>query len=316
MKKSHILTYVVLFFFAANLNAETAAEAIEKDLLDGGIKIIEKDINLYHYFRIPTENSVSDKKSIVHSYFHDKNNRNAWANEYVLSQIAPFWNLDDHSIQNRLSGPGMYFAIDPSASKQYGDTALILKVPKGTKYLEASKLISFRPSTVGLILKEKLIPASQLPIGKNTLGVQWGLNSTTLQNIVLPENIKLRTIIQEILAKNNVQLIEYTYISHLRNFCKLPSSSAFVFIGSATNENYLVPLVPNIFKDSTIVSNFKIQNQTENEIYVSSLMLRFRSFLETISIAKPKDIKKTEDGLFSSQEIIEITKQTYKCARP
>lgn len=317
MKKNTILKIICLVtlltpFYAL---AQTAQALLEKDL-SAGFHEFPKAMTIYSYFTPPLENNF------LHPQLGSKEGRDSWLQYFVANRTGSFWDMDNHVTSYTNAGPGLYFALDPASSKEFGTAAILLNVPPGKKYISVYTAIPLSKATLNALVSEKIITPAQLAAGSTTLGLKGGFNRLTLKNMVLPENFNFRTMINAIFLKNQIEFVDYEYKSFLAGFCKVSSQSAFVFIGQGPDESThkegepLSALVGEEYRTYTLFSaDYGIQNQAEDEKATTDKTERFRDGLLKIRELGTSKAQVIMREALSEEEIMDLVNRSYKCER-
>lgn len=316
--KTNIILFYILTIFTSFASAQNAATLLERDVLSS-TKSLNRDVKLYHYFNAPTVSQ--DNKNSLHPQLQTAEGRVNWLKYLLEVRAGVFWDFNYFVTSYINAGPGMYFALDPDSSKEFGNSAVILLAPKDSKFLTVFKNAKLNKDTIDAMLAENIVSKNQLIVNDNTLGLNSGISRMTLKNMVRPENVEFRKLFSSVLQKNNIQLIEYEYKSHLAGFCKISSQSAFVFIGAgkatapSSNNEVAAVLTPDFLKYN-LISSLEITNPTQQEAHTIDLTNRFKYVLSEIrkqgtGTAAQKLIKTN----LSESEIDELASQSYECTR-
>ncbi len=316
--KTNAFVFYALIIFSSWASAQNAGPLLERDILVS-TKILDRDIKLYHYFNAPTV--TQDGKTTLHPQLQTADGRVNWLKYLLEVRAGVFWDFNYFVTSYINAGPGMYFALDPDSSKEFGNSAIILTAPKNSKFLNVFKNVKINKDTIEALLTENVVSKNQLIINDNTLGLNSGISRMTLKNMVRPENVEFRKLFSSVLQKNNIQLIEYEYKSHLAGFCKVSSQSAFVFIGAgkatapSSNNEVAAVLTPDFLKYN-LISSLEVTNPTQQEAHTIDLTNRFKYVLSEIrkqgtGTAAQKLIKTN----LSESEIDELASQSYECTR-
>ncbi|MCC2678015.1 MAG: hypothetical protein K0R29_591 [Pseudobdellovibrio sp.] len=298
-----------------------AGESLQQELLSG-VKTLDRRTQLYHYFRAPTDTTNAQQ---INPYLQVKANRDGWLNYFFGFRMGAFWDPNNHVTEMTASGPGMYFAIDPSASREFGESAVVLSLPAGMKYLSVAKAISIGKRTRELLVKENIISKDQLSSGEKSLNLSRGFSADTLKNFVREENSEFRKLVTEIFNRNKIVLVEYSWKSFLDGFCKTPSQSAFVLIGlqpdpaddtqKASASDVLASMPEEVKNNFFFFSDFEIPDLTGNELHEKDVLGRFRHTLTKIKEKGSHKAKKYIEQNLNDEEVNELAEKTYRCER-
>jgi hypothetical protein len=305
----------VLLFISSIALAQSAEERLSSDITASTQKF-SKSVNLYHYFNAPTENSGGTLR--LHSYLNDKPNRDKWIFALLATRAGTFWDVNFNNTDYVNAGAGMYLALDPASSKEFGNSALVLTAPENSNYISVFKALPLKKETVAALVNEGFVAKNQLSPSASTLGLNAGLTRFTLKNMLKPENIKFRQLMMRIFNNNHVQFIEYEYKSYLAGFCKTSSQSAFIFIGSAP-ESSVTPAQANIDQShmgqTLLYSTLPLAGLSSDEEQRTSLVTRFKEALEQIRIHGTGSAKKLISERLTDSEINELVNESYQCVR-
>jgi hypothetical protein len=281
--------------------------------LKARIETFQNTTRLFSYFNLPKSD-----------YFNAEGNRKSWANFFVRSGSYSFWNMKNHATEKQNAGAGIYFALDPSSSQEFGNTAIMVKVKQGSKILNVSSSIKLRSETIAALLKEQFISNAQLISGKSTLSLKAGFTGTTLKNMVLPENERFRLLVQSIFQSENVEIIQYLYKSYLAGYCKSADQSAFVLVGTGEIEQigYQDGSVQNLNEVSILEDdkfyfskNSQIENPSELEQMMQNHILAQKNILDEVRKSGTKSTLKSIPSLMSSEEYNTSVRESFKCEK-
>ncbi|MBC7419859.1 MAG: hypothetical protein H7328_03940 [Bdellovibrio sp.] len=230
MKFNIGLKILSLVLVSQTLWAQSSQELVKRDVLKI-VKTFSRETRLYSYFGMPVK-TKSDGSKTIDSWFEKDQNRQQWLVNFVESRAGAFWNLNEHGTFKVNAGHGMYFALDPNSSREYGDTMITLDVPQGSNYITTVSTITLKPDTLSALVKEGVITAAQLKVTPNTLGLETGLTAEALKNMVLPENQNFRILVQNVFQALQIKFIEYGYKAHQNGFCQGGRQTAIIFVGS------------------------------------------------------------------------------------
>lgn len=278
-----ISTFLLLLALSPLAQAQSAMELFTKDV-EPLIESFKKEIQLYHYFYAPVVKDDSGK-TLIHPSLNGYDSRQNWVRFLIDSRIKAFWDLDNHSTAYINAGPGMYFALDPNSSKEFGESAVVMRVPGGIRYLNVFTVSKLKPATIKALVNEGIVTRAQLAPSATTLGLNAGFGGPALKNMVRPENLEFRKFISRFVEEQNIQFIEYHYQSHLAGFCKVASQSAFVFIGTKpaqlqeenmTEDEHLFEMLERPFYPAILYSDYAVEERRPEEIRKLDLIKRFK----------------------------------------
>lgn len=288
------------------------------------IESFKKEIQLYHYFYAPTVKD-DNNKTVIHPSLNAYDSRQSWVRYLIDSRIKAFWDLENHSTAYINAGPGMYFALDPNSSKEFGESAIVMRVPEGIRYLNVFTLTKLKPATLKALVSEGIVTRAQLAPSATTLGLNAGFGGPALKNMVRPENLEFRKFISRFVQEQNIQFIEYHYQSHLAGFCKVASQSAFVYIGTKpaqlqeenmTEDEQLFELLERPIFPAILYSDFSVEERRPDEVRKLDLISRFKNILTQIRVkGTGLAAKKLIHDNLTEEEINEIEAESYECTR-
>ena len=318
-----ISTFLLLLALSPLAQAQSAMELFTKDV-ESSIESFKKEIQLYHYFYAPTVKDDSGKNSI-HPSLHGYDSRQSWVRYLIDTRIKAFWDLENHNTAYINAGPGMYFALDPNSSKEFGESAIIMRVPGGIRYLNAFTLTKLKPATIKALVSEGIVARNQLAPSAATLGLNAGFGGPALKNMVRPENLEFRKFVSKFMQEQNIQFVEYHYQSHLAGFCKVASQSAFVFIGTKpaqmqeedmSEDEQLFELLERPFYPALLYSDYTVEERRPEEVRKLDLVTRFKNILTQIRVkGTGQAAKKLIQDNLTENEINEIEAESYECTR-
>ncbi len=314
MKKQIII--LAALFINSLAFAQSAKELLSQDI-EKAVKVLPRDTYFYSYFYAPTE-VAGDGQKKIHSYLNDATNRMKWMNDLFAIRAGTFWDLNYHETYKSNTGAGMYFAIDPAASTEYGETAIIMTAAQGTAVLNLTKEIPLSKATKAALLAEGYTTLKQMKSSETTLGLDTGITTVTLREMVKIENEKFRIALQDIFKEKQVQLIQYLYRSRLKGLCKTASSSSFVLIGKGlapTDNGSAKAIIDSSITANALYSSYPIQNRTAEENSFLDKISRFRSALEETKQKGPDFSKSIVPKYLSDEELNSILDKTYLCER-
>lgn len=303
-----------VFFFQKAL-AASAEELLEADIL-AIVKIMPKSISIYHYFNAPTVNTATG--TALHPQLSSQPSRDNWVNWVVSLRAGAFWDMNFTANQYVNAGAGMYLAIDPDSSKEFGNSAVVLKVPNGAYYISVFRPFTIKAETQNALVSEGIISQAQLSSGNSTLGLRAGFSRFTLKNMLLPENRSFRALVQKILGRNHIELIEYEYKSYLAGFCRVANQAAFVFIGAPpdnSSQSQVAAHIDSDYQNSLLISTYAVEGRSSLESQRADLISRFRDALAQIRIYGTGSAKKLISDRMSDSEIDDMVAESYQCTR-
>ena len=306
--KKFALTFTTLFLVAEAAIAASAEQLLLRDLAPA-IKTFSKEIQVYHYFFAPTVQSESGETQL-HPQLMAADSRPQWVQFLIKTRTSAFWDLNNNSTSYVNAGPGMYFAIDPHSSNEFGETALVMRIRKGMKFMTVFGKTALKPDTINALVSEGIVRKDQLIDSERTLGLQNGFSAKALKNMVRPENIEWRKFIINLFTKENIQFVEYWYKSHLAGFCKKANQAAFVYIG--TNPEVVSEDEP---PESMLYSRLNLSEVNEEEARKINLLNRFIFILQSIREKGLGVAKKLIFENLSVEEMNELASDSYECTR-
>ena len=315
MRTKRLLIFVFTLVWSTWCLAQSARDLVLRDL-SSQVKTFDREIRLFHYFNAPSD---SQNAKSIHPGLSTRDERDTWLNTLVQLRAGVFWDFNNHSTALINAGPGMYFAIDPNSSRDFGNSAVILNVKAGTRFISVLKPIKLGADTLAALVKEKVINKSQLAAGEKTMGLGSGLYGAGLKNMVRSENSDFRKLLSDVFAELNIQFIEYLYQSHLAGFCKVANQSSFVFIGhapAAPSEKDVLASIDDEYKNPLLLSDLSGVTRDESEAAETDKFMRFRSVLAQIRIVGTgASAKKLIFEKLQESEIQDLADRSYACQR-
>lgn len=309
-----IKTFLALFLlssFVGSWALASAQDLLEQDIASK-VHTFQKNTSLYSYFNAPLVGNQ------LHPQLQNKNTRDNWTNWFIALRAGSFWDLNSHPTNYVNAGTGMYLALDPNSSKEFGNSAVILTAPQNAKFISVFRPFALSKATLEALVNESIITRAQLVSGKATLGLNSGFSRFTLQNMLRVENNEFRKLVLEVFKRNNIQFIEYEYKSHLAGFCKVANQSAFVFVGGApdtVNSQQVLSHMDPAYYGSQLISEYTISNLTQQEEQRIDLVKRFRDALAQIRTYGTGSAKKLISDRLSDSEINTLVDESYECVR-
>lgn len=312
-----IFYFLLIIFCNQNIYAN-AVDLLSKDL-NTKIFTLQTEKKMYHYFWLQNTSRLND-----HAF------RENLVIERSYYAANAFWDLNNHDTTLTNAGPGLYLAIDPFSSSpeasfyskgNFGDTMMELTFSGDTKYLSLIKPIVLSDETIQSLIEEKVLTKVQM----KELFSNNHITQETFHEMVRPQYLNFRMLIQNILKNNQVVLLEYIWQSALQFFCNNHYiGSSMVYIGDDYNDPQIVQKIllswPNINSRSNLTPE-------ELEAYNRNLALKK-------TLGKLKDYESTFDSTGSSwiknralkksinlmnekypdkNELLEIQKHLFKC---
>lgn len=214
------LTFAELNESPAVAVASQAEALLTADLLRA-VKETDKTYRIYNYF-----NMSSTPQELMTAA-----GRASFSKRYLDSSMWRFWDMDNHQTSYINAGPGLYAAIDPHISKQFGNTLLVITVPPGVKYLNVVRPVPVSAEAIEALKAENVLTQDGVNALFGTAGRNRTFTRDTLKYMVQPAYKKMRELTQQIVLKNDLAMIEYNWNTSLAGFCRSHSYSAFVLIG-------------------------------------------------------------------------------------
>ena len=112
-----------------------------------------------------------------------------------------------------------------------------LTFSEDTNFLSVKKPINLSSDTIAAITNENILSTKQ----QKTLLENNTITQDTLKYMAEIQYSKFRIIIQELMTKNDISLIEYSWLTALELFChEKHLTSAFLYIGGVNQDKYLI----------------------------------------------------------------------------
>lgn len=218
----NILTFALGLFLTQETLAGSASLLLARDFKDAKIQFAQEK-RLYHYFNIHNEQAPETQRKLQYP-----EGRQQLVQDRVQYATNKFWS-PLAKINGLFAGEGLYLAIDPLISEEYGNIMIEFKVKPTSYYLNLKKGVSLRQDTIRAIYKEgyKTLDAGEV------IPESMRFSEITLKAMLTPENIKFRKLVLSVLKAENITLMEYNWRSELLSICGEDSStSAFLYIGN------------------------------------------------------------------------------------
>ncbi len=304
--KNKFVLYALIVFAASSSLAQQAEQLLSRDIMTSR-KVLSAKIDLYNYFFM----------SEVGPWVRDQQKRESYIkDDYLSPRGGSFWDpaFTDTSTKNFAAGAGLYFAIDPQISKQYGNTFIKITVPAGTPYINVVAPIPLKRDTLAALVSEGYITTADYAV---LFPKQTGFYRDTLRAMVDPKYINFRKIVQNIMDVNHIQFIEYNFNTALYGFCAGAKTSAFNYIGTKNPNDVKNALVTQEFAQTSVYSTeVALPNQSSAELAAQAEIVKFRSLLSDIVDLRNagKSVKKEFIlSRYSEQEYAAVKAKTYSC---
>ena len=301
----------------AQQEASAARAALLEDLRPV-IQEFKRDFKLYHYFWEQNPSAYSSPER-----------RQKMIEGRSQEFYSRFWRdkVDQRELIN--AGPGLYLAIDPSASRDFGNQAIVLTAPQGAKYLNVAKPVLLRDQTVNQLIAEGYVTAAQKGIFLTDRGPKGQTFSRdTLKNMIQPGFEKFRSLVHSIFLSESLVAIEYNWDTHLHGFCSNPKTSAFVWVGRLNSKPGPTVKVADSAQ-KTFISVLEMNKATDLEASEKEETLKLRSVLTELrrfaEMVKAKTMTSKEFRTTSSEIILQnypdssvvskLKAQTFSCER-
>lgn len=253
---------LLIFFVAPGAFAATAAQLLAQDFKSAKIQFGQEK-RLYHYFNIHNESNPA-----VQVKLQSPEGRKQLVQERVQYATSKFWS-PLAKITGMYAGEGLYLAIDPLISADYGNLMIEFKVKPTSYYINLKKGLYISKKTVRALYKEgykTLLNGDEMPESMR-------FSEMNLNSMLTPENQKFRALVLQVLKAENIMLMEYEWKSELATVCREDSSSsAFVYIGTAKDLPEFTSVVLADVKD--LYSLSQLTNQESLAKYDSQSLLR------------------------------------------
>lgn len=309
-----LLTYVLIVSgsFAYSEQGMGAAETVSRaetlltaDLLKA-VKETDKTYRIYNYF-----NMSSTPQELMTAA-----GRSHFSKRYLDSSMWRFWDMDNHQTSYINAGPGLYAAIDPHISKQFGNTLLVITVPAGVKYLNVVRPVPVATETISALIEENILDQAGVSALFGGTARARTFTRDTLKFMVQPTYKKLRELTQQIVLKNDLAMIEYNWNTSLAGFCRSHSYSAFVLIGKKSTASDGRMIFIEKFEE-TLVYGVDLPALTEHE---QSTISQTRNFAELLQGLKNVSGARARAQLIQRhypEESVrdEIINTTYSCEK-
>lgn len=178
---------------------------------------------LYHYFSIHNEQAPETQLKL-----QSPEGRQQLIRERIQYATNKFW-APTAKINGLFAGEGLYLAVDPLISEEYGNIMVEFKVKPTSYYINLKKGVYLHQDTIRAIYKEGY---KTLDTG-DVIPESMRFSEMTLNAMLTPENRQFRKLVLSVLKAENIMLMEYNWRSELAAICGEESStSAFIYIGN------------------------------------------------------------------------------------
>jgi len=297
--------FILASFLVSGLTvkAQSVAESLlTRDLLTSA-KTLTSEKRIYNYFSL----------SGVGGELETAEGRHNFVNRYLSSSAGNFWRDDftNTSPSMYADGPGLYFAIDPLISQQYGNSFIEVVMPVGTRFINVVHPIPLKKDTIAALMTEGLVNQTQMAL---LFPKQNGFYRDTLRMMVDPQFSEFKKMVRRIFSANQIQFVEYNFNSSLGRFCTTHSYSAFTYVGEQNPLDATRALVPVALQNTMVFSTvLDIPNLTAEEQERKDAIVKFRSTLQQIQGQSTVSAKKIISGLYSQTEYLSVRDSAYSC---
>jgi hypothetical protein len=325
-----------IFLSALPSIAQVGARDLLTDDVKRAVRTIDKSVRMYHYFVMVEKTDNSDLP--LDAWFMDSRNRKSFISDLIKGRAAAFWDMTITNPFKMNAGAGMYLALDPNSTKEYGydrPMMAVIDFQAGLKYLSTTSPIKLRPETIAKLIEEHIVTKDQLVQNKalTKMALSQGITADTLRNMILPENAQFRLLMQDVLESAEVTLIEYGYKSHLAGFCKLGRKTSFVFTGSrkgsgegSASVDISLQVKDHFMANEQLVDLFSSE-PAENDVISNTIRLKktLAQIQATAFVLDPKTKEKVIDRkkvraiipiYLSSDEALNLQNKTFRCDPP
>lgn len=304
MNKFNLILSLALTLSALFANAQAVSESLlARDLL-ASAKTTKTEKHIYNYFFMQS----------VHSSLTTPEGRKDYINRYLSAAGGNFWREDfvNTSPKDYAAGAGLYLATDPLISETYGDSFIELTLPAGTRFINVVHPIPLKKDTFAALISEGYINESQIAL---LFPKAKGFYRDTLRMMVDPQFSNFKKLVQRVFTQNQIQFVEYNFNSSLGRFCAAHNYSAFIYVGQENPEQPNRSIVPDAFKDKTLLFSIKldIPNLSLEEQARRTEILKFRSTLEQIKGLSTASAKKIIAGIYTPAEVQSLKDSSLGC---
>ena len=277
--------------------AGEAAALLERDL-GPVILTLQKPIKMYSYFNLQTKTEELDSPE----------GRQRFLQRFFDATMGRFWDMNLTASQYINSGPGLYAAIDPHISQQFGNTMVEISVPTGTRFIDIHKNVPLAADTVNALVAEGIIARELLAELFVAKGSQYQFGRDTMKFMIKPEFSFFRGMVQELFLRQNVVMAEYNWDTSVAGFCRVHGYSAFVLFGS--------------MKDTGIADNFEktlvyfeeLPALTDEEKISAVMTAKFKQVLEGLKSRKTyREKVNFVNRSYELSEKLNLVNLTYSC---
>lgn len=281
--------------------AASAAQLVTRDIR-AAKSSFGQEKRLYHYFNIYQEEAPENQQLL-----QTPEGRQQLVQERIQHATNKFWS-PSAKINGLFAGEGLYLAVDPLISEEYGNVMIEFKVKPEAYYLNLKKGVFFKTDTIAALYKEGYKtrePGEALPESMR-------FSELSLNAMLSPENRSFRELILHALKAENIMLMEYNWRSELTAVCGEDSStSAFVYVG--TRED-LPEFSAAEFVDVKNSHSLKLSNHervTKEEVQKLLYVMRLNTDLE----AREEKVRNELSVYQSEAHIKEVLGSLFGCAQ-
>lgn len=267
----------------------------------------------------------TDKTYLIYNYFNMSSTpdelmtaegRSRFSKRYLDSSMWRFWDMNNHQTSYINAGPGLYAAIDPQISRQFGNTLMVITVPAGVRYLNVVRPVPVGTETIRALIEENILDQAGVSALFGGTARARTFTRDTLKFMVQPAYKKLRELTQQIVFKSDIAMIEYNWNTSLAGFCRSHSYSAFVLIGKKS----LTPDGRIIFIErfeETLIYGVNLPALTEHEQSMASKVRNLTELLQNLKNVSGARARAQLIQQYYPEENVrdEIINTTYSCEK-
>jgi hypothetical protein len=284
--------------------AQSAEELLTRDL-KVGIKSMPSEVRVYNYFNV-----LQTSQELV-----SPEGRANYLKRYFDGSMSRFWDPNAAQVNFINAGPGLYAAIDPFISKQFGNTLVELTVQPGTVYIDVVNPLPVSKDTLSALIKEGYLEAGLVTGVLLKVSDRYAFTRDTLKNMINPSYKSFRQLVQNIFVKSSIGMVEYNWDTSLSIFCRRHSYSAFVFTGVLKSSDGKMYYEENVGK--TLLYGVALPNLTSVESEAGQRVAHFRELLEQLKLAPTNKDKSNLVLRYypNESEKDDIINKTFSCVK-
>lgn len=202
--------------------AVSALDLLRRDFRSAK-QTFQHPVELFHYFNLYDPASPQTQTLLTSAQ-----GRAYLVKKRIQFATETFWSEKSKN-QGLFAGNGLYLAIDPLISEEYGNLMIQFKLKPQATYISLKKGVLIKGDTVRALYSEGIL--KKYP--DDIIPESMKFTERNLNSMLSTDNKKFRAVILQVLKAERITLFEYNWRSSLELICNDNSSkSAFIYIGS------------------------------------------------------------------------------------